>query len=230
VSSEELRKHIEEIRRMAVEESLKDAIIARIKKEILRRLSSLREVPARRGLARSLKIVPGLIQRLGKDVAFELSGENTPIDCDIARELNTALIHMIRNALDHGIEDLEARMDAGKPEQGQVRIAVERDTGRLTVTLTDDGKGLDPEALKAAAVRKGILTPEEAQALDKDAALQLIFRPGFSMAVEITDVSGRGVGMDAVRQSVYVTLGGTMHIESEKGRGTRFVIEVPLAA
>lgn len=223
----ELRRHMEEIRRMHIDEELKAAMVAKIKEEILRRLRSLEAVPARRGLGRSLKIVPGLIERLGKDVEFAFGGQDTPVDCEVASELNTPLVHLIRNALDHGIEPAEERVESGKPPTGRLELSVATRGDVVELVLEDDGRGLDPERLKAAALRKGVLAPEEAERLSTDEAYALIFRPGFSTADQVTDVSGRGVGMDAVLDAVRAKLGGEIRVESTPGRGTRFVIAVP---
>jgi sensor domain CHASE-containing protein/HPt (histidine-containing phosphotransfer) domain-containing protein/HAMP domain-containing protein len=227
VASEDLRRYIEEIQGMAIEDALKNAMVGKIKEEVLRRLKLLRTVPARRGLARSVKIVPGLIERLGKDTEFRFEGQDTPVDCDVARELNTPLVHLLRNALDHGIESSEDREATGKQRQGMVTLGVARQNGHLAVTLADDGQGLDGEKLRKAAIRKGLLTPEEAERLTPEEALELIFRPGFSTAEQVTDVSGRGVGMDAVLDSVRVKLAGDIRVESLIGQGTRFTITVP---
>jgi two-component system chemotaxis sensor kinase CheA len=174
-----------------------------------------------------VKIVPGLIERLGKDTEFRFEGQDTPVDCDVARELNTPLVHLLRNALDHGIESSEDREATGKQRQGMVTLGVARQNGHLAVTLADDGQGLDGEKLRKAAIRKGLLTPEEAERLTPEEALELIFRPGFSTAEQVTDVSGRGVGMDAVLDSVRVKLAGDIRVESLIGQGTRFTITVP---
>lgn len=228
ISSEEIKRHIKELATLDSAASSAEAALSLLKKEVLERLGHLKSVPAKRGLARSLKIVPGLIDRLAKEVVFTLDGGEIPIDCDIARELNTPLIHMIRNALDHGIEPPENRLDCGKDITGAVTLHVDKDEATLLLTLSDDGKGLDPETLKKSAVSKGLLSEEEAAALSVDDTLGLIFRPGFSTASEVTDVSGRGVGMDAVRASIEENLGGTVKISSLKGKGTTFVIKIPL--
>ncbi|MBI5017255.1 MAG: Hpt domain-containing protein [Deltaproteobacteria bacterium] len=227
ISSEELLRHMVEIRSLTLDDGVKEAVLSRIKEEVLRRLRALREVPARRGLARSLKILPGLLERLGKPVAFRFEGEDTPVDCDVVQELNTSLIHLIRNAVDHGIEPADERVEAGKPEEGAVSLAVSRQDGDVVVTLADDGRGLDPQKLKAAALRKGILDPAECGRLSAEEALGLIFRPGFSTAEQVTDVSGRGVGMDAVLDSIRQKLGGDIRVASSPGEGTRFTITVP---
>lgn len=149
------------------------------------------------------------------------------MDCEVAQELNTPMVHLLRNALDHGLETMEERFEAEKPEAGRLHLRVSREENGLTITLADDGRGMDPEKIKAVALRKGLLTEEEAQGLGRDDCLALILRPGFSTAERITDVSGRGVGMDAVTGSLCEKLGGTIHIDSQVGVGTTFTLHLP---
>lgn len=229
VSSAEISRHMEHLRSLGHVPDSAEATAALLKREALVRFAALRSVPVRRGLARSLRIVPGLIDRLAKDAVFNLVGADQEIDCEVARELNVSLIHMIRNALDHGIEPPCSREEAGKPPTGTVTLHVDKAGNWLTLKLRDDGKGLDPEALRAMAAKRGILTEAEAAALSDEEALGLIFRPGFTTAQEVSDVSGRGVGMDAVRESIVSKLGGSISITSEKGLGTTFTIRVPMA-
>ncbi|MBN2713863.1 MAG: hypothetical protein JXR97_15705, partial [Planctomycetes bacterium] len=149
------------------------------------------------------------------------------INFEASSALNGPLVHILRNALDHGIEDEETRNSAGKPGEGTVELsAIEKDS-RLVVTVKDDGKGLDAEGLKASAVLKGLITDAEAATMSEDEACKLIFRPGFSTAEKVTDVSGRGVGMDAVLTDIG-NLGGKVDVESTKGKGTTIRITVPL--
>jgi PAS domain S-box-containing protein len=226
---EELKRHMAEIREMPIDESLKHVMIDKIKEEIIRRLRSLLVVPAKRGFARAVKIVPGLIQRLGKNARFNFVGQDSPIDCEAAAELNTPLVHLLRNAFDHGVETPDERAATGKAEQATVTLSVERKNSHLVISLSDDGRGLDPDRLKSVACRKGVSTPGESDRLTKEEAYALIFRPGFSTADTISDVSGRGVGMDAVLTSVKKNLGGNLRIESEVGKGTTFIISIPVS-
>jgi two-component system, chemotaxis family, sensor kinase CheA len=224
---EDLKRHLREIGEMAIDESLKHKMIDEIKGEITRRLRSLLIVPARKGFARAVKIVPGLIERLGKNAQFRFEGQDTPIDCEIAGELTTPLVHLLRNAFDHGVEGREERSEKGKSEQATVVLSVDRENSHLVLSLTDDGRGLDPEKLKSVAVKKGVITREQSVRMTREEIYDLIFRPGFSTADTISEVSGRGVGMDAVLTSVKNNLGGHLRIESEVGKGTRFVITIP---
>ncbi|MBF0497247.1 MAG: Hpt domain-containing protein [Deltaproteobacteria bacterium] len=220
VAGSRIKEIIEVIQAMPGENRTKD--------EIIRQVRSLREVSVKRGLGRALKIIPGLIDRLGKDVVFKCEDNGVRIDCDIARELNTPLVHLIRNAFDHGIESFEERLDADKPEQGKVTLQVSLHDQELTLTISDDGRGLDQQKLKDIAMIKGLLDPSEAAALTEEQCYGLIFRPGFSTAEAVTDVSGRGVGMDAALAVVQDSLKGDIRVESTIGQGTKFIIKIPV--
>jgi len=198
-------------------------------KELIGMLQSFRSVSVQKGLGQALKIIPGLIERLEKNVVFDLQDNNTRLDCDLSRELNTPFVHLIRNAFDHGIEYSEEREASGKPEQGNVKLTVTDENDRLTLILSDDGKGLDPEKLKQSAISKGLITEDEAASMPETEAKRLIFKPGFSTAETVSDVSGRGVGMDAVVHTIESKLSGNVRIESELGKGTSFIIQIPKA-
>jgi chemotaxis protein histidine kinase CheA len=224
----ELKRHMAEIKAMAIDEALKHKMIDQIKDEILRRLRTLLFVPAKKGFARAVKIVPGLIERLGKNAEFLFEGQDTAVDCEVASELNTPLVHLFRNALDHGIESADERAEKGKKEKAVIRLTVKRENSHLVVELSDDGRGLDADKLKAIALKKGVITKEEFSRLTKEECHLLIFRPGFSTVEKITEVSGRGVGMDAVNESVKNKLRGEVKIVSEIGKGTKFILNIPI--
>jgi len=210
-----------------VERELVDAARAkRLAGAIARRLTALRCIPARKGFARALRIVPGLIQRLGKNVVFDFTGADVPIDVEAARDLTTALVHLIRNSFDHGIESAEERLERGKPEAGHVVLSVTEEGDGTVVAIEDDGKGIDPARLRAVSVKKGILSAEEAERLTTQECYDLIFRPGFSTADSVTDVSGRGVGLDAVKEAICQKLRGSIVIDSKVGKGTRFTMRM----
>ncbi len=219
IDSHEIRRHMDEIGALPLAAGHRAAI--------LERLAELRRIDLKKGLARSLRIVPGLIQRLDKDVEFRVEDGGLRLDCDVAHELNGPLVHLLRNAFDHGIEGPEERELLGKRPRGLVRLTAEAREPGFAVVLADDGKGLDPEALRTSAVKKGLLTPEEAAVLSDPEAQALIFRPGFSTAAVVSDVSGRGVGMDAVVAAVRGALGGALTLESTPGQGTRITLVVP---
>ncbi len=187
----------------------------------------LRSIPAKKGVAKALKIIPELLRRLEKNVVFDIKGAETPIDCEIAKELNTPLIHLIRNCAYHGIETSEDRLKAGKPQIGHINITFKQSEEDLIIELSDDGKGMDPDHLKKVAIKKGFLTEIEAAALTPYEAISLILKPGFSTTENVTEISGRGVGMDAVAVIIKDKLKGELIIKSFKGKGTVFSIKIP---
>jgi two-component system chemotaxis sensor kinase CheA len=212
---------------MEINGSLKEKMVLQLKEEILRRFRQLRAVPAKKGVARALKIVPGLMERLGKNAVFRFEGQETLLDCETASELNTPLIHLLRNAFDHGIELPETRMERGKPVEGEVLLNIQREENHLSIMLSDDGRGLDPERIRAVAYKKGMISEVELKRLSPQQSLAIIFRPGFTTLESVTEVSGRGVGMDAVLNSVRNKLHGEIHVDSILGKGTQFTIRIP---
>jgi len=168
-----------------------------------------------------------LARKVGKQVDVQLSGTEIEIDRAILDELGDPLLHVLRNAVDHGIESPAQRERAGKPPVGRISLSARRDRDRVILEVADDGKGMDPSKLRAAAVARGAIGPEQAAALSDREALLLCCLPGVSTADVVTDVSGRGVGMDAVKKTVEA-VGGTLEIESAPGSGTRLVLRLPL--
>ncbi len=173
------------------------------------------------------RIARDLARQLGKEVELVIQGEETEIDKTMIEDLSDPLIHLIRNAVDHGIEMPDERVAVGKPPQGTVTLAAKQEGDHIVIIVADDGRGMDPEKIRAKAVEKGLITPEEANSLDERQSLNLIFLPGFSMADRVSDVSGRGVGTDVVRTNI-TKLNGTIDVRSEVGRGTTFIINLPL--
>jgi len=173
------------------------------------------------------RLVRDLARHQGKEVHLVLEGGATEIDRKIIEQVRDPLMHMLRNAVDHGIELPAARAALGKPRAGTIRLAASQRGGTIEIALADDGGGLDPARLRETAVAKGILTRAEADTLSDAAALDLIFRPGFSTSAVITETSGRGVGMDVVRTQLE-RLQGRVVVSSEPGRGTEFTLTVPL--
>ncbi len=194
--------------------------------ETLRRLRMLRTVPARKGFARAFRIANDLLRRTEKLAEIRLEGAEEPIDCEIARDLNIPLIHLFRNAFSHGIEEPAERIAEGKPGRGTVTVFVRLADNHLVIEFSDDGRGLDPDHLRKAAVEKHHITPEEAAALSAAECRMLIFRPGFTTATSITSISGRGVGLDTVLASVK-KLGGSIEIASDTTVGVKYIITVP---
>ncbi len=164
---------------------------------------------------------------LGKEVDLIVEGAETELDRRIVDEVGEPLVHLVRNALDHGIELPAEREAAGKPRRGKLAIKAWAAEGSIFVEVGDDGKGIDPARLRAAAVSRGVLTKEDAARMSDEQAVELIFLPGFSTRESVSEISGRGVGMDSVRVSVG-RLGGTVAIRSLPGKGTRAVCRLPL--
>ena len=191
------------------------------------RLQQLQKTPAHRALSRSVKIVPDLIKRLEKSIEFVFKGKEELINFEKGHVLNTALVHLLRNAFDHGIESTEEREKAGKAERAHVILEVKVNEEDTVVSLTDDGKGIDADKVAASAVHKGIVSIADVDAMSHSEKLELIFKPGFSTATVVTDISGRGVGLDAVYAVIKKELGGDISIESEINRGTSFILRIP---
>ncbi|MCC6213444.1 MAG: chemotaxis protein CheA [Polyangiaceae bacterium] len=186
---------------------------------------SLRMVPLRATFQKMTRVVRDTARRVGRQVELVTDGEETELDRKLVDALADPLVHMVRNAVDHGIEPPAARIAGGKPPGGTVRLRASHAGGNVVVQLSDDGAGLDRDRLVARALERGLL--ESGDGLSEQDAFQLIFEPGFSTAASITDVSGRGVGMDVVRRAIE-SLNGRVEIASVRGRGTTFTVRIPL--
>ena len=186
-----------------------------------------RMVPIGKVFNKFPRMVRDLCRDMGKDVDLVISGEETELDKSVVEEIGDPLIHMIRNSVDHGVEVPEIRRKRGKPDKGIVNLSAYHEGNHIVVEIKDDGAGMDAEVLKVKAVEKGVITADEAKNMDSEAAYGLVFKPGFSTAAKITDVSGRGVGMDVVKTNIE-KLNGIINIESELGAGTRFRLKLPL--
>ncbi|MCX7929867.1 MAG: chemotaxis protein CheA [Chlorobi bacterium] len=173
------------------------------------------------------RIVRDTARQLGREVDLIIEGAETELDKTMIEELGDPLMHLLRNAIDHGIESPEERSAAGKTIAGTIRLHAEQTGDQIHITIADDGRGIDPEKLRQSATRKGLLSNEAASSLDDKQALQLIFMPGFSTKEQVSDISGRGVGMDVVRTNI-ARLNGKIDIESIVGNGTAFHITLPL--
>jgi two-component system chemotaxis sensor kinase CheA len=186
---------------------------------------SIRAQPIGSVFSRVPRILRELAATTGKHTRLEVSGESTELDKTVIEKLGEPLTHLIRNAVDHGIESAEERIAAGKSAEGTVSLSAEHRSGRIHIRIADDGKGIDQARVLAKAIEKGIVSPD-AQ-LSREEIDNLIFAPGFSTAQSVSNISGRGVGMDVVRQAVK-DLGGRITIESEQGKGTAFILTLPL--
>ncbi|HEX8987331.1 MAG TPA: chemotaxis protein CheA [Rhodocyclaceae bacterium] len=173
------------------------------------------------------RIARDLARSLGKDVELVLVGEETEIDKTMIEDLSDPIIHLIRNAVDHGVETVEERRAAGKPEKAPVRLEARQEGDHIVLIIADDGRGMNPEKLRAKALQKGLITDEEANTMDERQSFNLIFLPGFSTKEVASDVSGRGVGMDVVKTNIS-KLNGSIDIKSSPGKGSTFIISLPL--
>jgi two-component system chemotaxis sensor kinase CheA len=173
------------------------------------------------------RMVRDLSRELGKAIELEITGEDTELDKSIVEEIGDPLVHIIRNSCDHGIEEPNVRATTSKPEKGLIELKAYNEGNHIVIEITDDGKGLDADVLKMKAMEKGLITEREADSMSDKEAFNLIFKPGFSMAKQVTNVSGRGVGMDVVRTNIE-KLNGIIDIDSEPGRGTIMKLKIPL--
>jgi two-component system sensor histidine kinase and response regulator WspE len=189
---------------------------------------SSRMRPLADGIRGFPRLVRDVSRRLGKQAQFEVVGENTGVDRDILEKLESPLNHLIRNALDHAIEPPEERAAAGKPEAGRIRLEARHRAGMLQIALSDDGRGIDPERLRAKVVERGLTAPDMARQLTGAELLEFLFLPGFSTKEAVTEISGRGVGLDVV-QAMVRAVGGVVRVSSQVGQGTRFTLQLPIS-
>lgn len=201
--------------------------MARISDDLQDTIMKVRMVPVSSVFSRFPRLVRDLSRKSGKQVDLIMEGEETELDKSVVEVIGDPLVHLIRNAMDHGVESEEDRIKANKPAKGTVHLRAYYRGNSVAIEIEDDGKGIDPEKMREVAIRKGIVSAEEAKALDDREAMELIFAPGFSSAETITDISGRGVGMDVVRTNIK-NLKGSVAISSELGKGTRFTLTLPL--
>ncbi len=201
--------------------------MARISDDLQDTIMKVRMVPVSSVFSRFPRLVRDLSRKSGKDVDLIMEGEETELDKSVVEVIGDPLVHLIRNSVDHGVEDADVRAERGKDVKGKVWLRAYHKGNSVAIEVEDDGKGIDPEKMREVAIRKGIISPEEARALDDREAMELIFAPGFSSADVITDISGRGVGMDVVRTNIK-SLKGSISISSEIGKGTRFTLSLPL--
>lgn len=215
-----IRTHVERVDQQASHNS---QLIEDLEQEVL----AARLLPISTALTNLPRAVRELARETDKEIELTLEGESTELDRKIIEALNDPLLHIIRNSVDHGIETPAEREALGKPRQGSIHISAESLGSLVHITIRDDGRGIDARVLREAAVRKNLLSADVATQLTDQEALELIFMPGFSTAQMITDISGRGVGMDVVRTNV-VDLGGQVQVESQPGRGTTITLALPL--
>ncbi len=187
----------------------------------------VRMVPIESVVSRFPRMIRDLSKKLNKKMELFMSGEDTELDRTVIDEIGDPLMHILRNSADHGLESAEVRLERGKPEIGSIFLDAYQDGNNVVIEVRDDGNGIDVEQVKRKAVEKGALTQEQADNLDDKGAIDLLFRPSFSTAEKITDVSGRGVGLDVVRTKIE-GLGGDIEVKTELGAGSTFIIRLPL--
>jgi len=207
----------------AVQEAV--GIMDRSTRDLQERVMSVRMVPLASVFRRFPRVVHDLAVVLGKQIAVEISGEDTELDKQMIEQIVDPLTHLIRNAVDHGIATPEERGRQGKPPEGKIALRAYHEGGNVVIEVSDDGRGLDREAIRRKAISQGLIGPDEQ--LPDERIHALIFAPGFSTAEKVTDVSGRGVGMDVVKRNIEA-LNGSVSIESRQGEGTTFRLRLPL--
>lgn len=208
-------------------DKLRDGLgeLARNTRELQESVMRIRMLPISSVFSRFPRLVRDVRSSLGKRVELELVGEGTEVDKTVSEQLADPLVHLVRNALDHGLEAPEARREAGKPETGRIRLAARHQGGNIVIEVSDDGRGIDPEKVLAKAKSRGLVEKDER--LSEERIYELLFLPGFSTADRVSALSGRGVGLDVVARNIR-SLGGAIETESELGRGTCFRIRLPL--
>ncbi len=199
----------------------------RLTNQLQDKIMNIRMIPMKHIFNRFPRMIRDLSKKNGKQIEFNIEGEGIELDRTVLDEIGDPLVHLLRNAVDHGIETPEEREKMGKSPSGTVGLIAERKRNHVLIKVTDDGKGIDPEKMKEVAVKKGLKTDQEVQSLTDQQALQLIFLPGLSSAEKITDVSGRGVGMDVVKSTIE-KLNGVVEVQSKMNEGSVFVLRLPL--
>ena len=200
--------------------------LAKISKEIQDIAMGLRLVPLKQTFQKMQRIVRDTAQSLNKDVLLEISGEDSELDKTVVDRLGDPLVHLVRNAVDHGLESTEARLAAGKSSQGTIKLRAYHRSGRIAIEVRDDGHGLNPDLLRKKGIEKGLISAN--QNYSDQELFALIFHPGFSTKSAVTDISGRGVGLDVVKTNIEKLLQGEVQLETVRGEGTCFRITLPL--
>ncbi|MDR3349662.1 MAG: chemotaxis protein CheA [Acidaminococcales bacterium] len=199
----------------------------RVTTELQTIVMKIRMVPISQVFNRFPRMVRDISRELNKEINLIIEGEETELDRTVIDEIGDPLMHILRNSLDHGIESAEERRAAGKKPTGNVKLIASHEGNNVVIDIEDDGKGIDPAFIKRKAVEKGVITQQESDKMDDNEAIKIIFAPGFSTASVVTDISGRGVGMDVVRTKIEA-LGGNVDVETKLGAGSKFKIRLPL--
>lgn len=224
------KSRLHQIAGQLTDETLDNALsnFERLSKELQDTSMSMRMVKVAHIFDKFPRMVRDLARKEGKEIDFLLEGKDIELDRTVLDKLGEPLVHILRNCVDHGIEGPDERIKQGKPGKGVIRLNASRVKDHVEILIEDDGKGIDPIVLKESAVKKGFMTREEAEGLSDEETIELIFSPGFSGAKEVTDVSGRGVGMDVVKTTVS-KLGGSVEVRSLSGKGSTFILRLPLS-
>jgi len=204
------------------------AYINRISDELQNAIMSIRMVEVKTIFQKMPRVIRDIAQSTGKKIELQMEGENTEIDKTIIEQISDPLVHLIRNAADHGIEEPKERLSKGKPESGKITLRAYNKNKHVFIEIEDDGKGIDAEEIKEKAIEKGFITGTDAEKMSHSQLLNLIFLPGFSTARQITEVSGRGVGMDIVKSNI-AKINGNIAIDSKVDKGTKMIIQLPLS-
>jgi len=202
--------------------------IDRLTRELQDIVMQIRMVPVAQIFDRFPRLVRDLSRREGKKVNFVMKGREIEVDRTVLEEIGEPLIHLLRNAIDHGIEPPDVRVKKGKSPEGTVKLIAERRRDNIMITVEDDGAGIDPEKVRKSAVEKGLISRSEAEKLGKEQLINLVFLPGLSTSSKVTETSGRGVGLDVVKNKI-VSLGGNVQLETEIGKGTKVTLTLPLS-
>jgi two-component system, chemotaxis family, sensor kinase CheA len=231
------RNHLQQLRgQISIESNINSDIeqifetiihLGRITDQLQEEVMSIRMLPIGSVLSRFPRLVHDMSRKVGKLVNVVIHGEETEMDRSLIDEINDPLIHLIRNSVDHGLELPEERLAAGKPERGTITLTARHEQGRIILTVEDDGRGIDREKLRKKAIQKGLISPEEAAALTEEQAIDLMFLAGLSTSEKVTELSGRGVGLDIVKTNIQ-RVNGSIQVETWPGRGTQFQIILPL--
>lgn len=215
-------------RELAREIKAQYSVINRIAEDMQHAIMQVRMLPVGTVFQRFGRLVRDISKKLGKDVQLVIEGEDTEADKNVIEPLADPLIHILRNSLDHGIEMPEVRKKNGKPAQGTLKVSARQESDRVILDISDDGAGIDTDRVRAKAVERGLIPEDRAALLTEHEAVQLVFLPGFSTAESISDLSGRGVGMDVVRSAIE-RINGTVELTSERGKGTLIRMALPLS-
>jgi two-component system chemotaxis sensor kinase CheA len=223
-----LRSYLEDLSERIDSPALNEGVqrLTKVVRRLHDRVMEVRMVSASMLTQRLPRVGRDIARSRGKSIQFIIEGEDVELDRALVEALDTPVLHLLRNAVDHGIEAPEERLAAGKPAEGQIRLTIARRQDRVSLILADDGRGIDPQKVLAKARKLGLIPPERELDPAKEVT-DLIFRPGFSTGEGVTDISGRGVGLDAVRATL-TGLGGRVSVQSEPGRGTAFELDLPL--